>query len=141
MVRGFPSHIDLTVSDVTRSTLFYDRILSELGYSRVVYEKTETPCWVISDGSGNGFSIALQPAKTKQHHDRYATGLHHLAFHMSSREDVDQFYAYLIEHNINILDKPAEYDYTSGYYAVFFLDPDGIKLEAVYEPNFDFGSG
>jgi len=33
-----------------------------------------------------------------------------------------------------ILDAPAEYDYTPGYYAVFFADPDGLKLEVVHEP-------
>ena len=140
MVRGFPSHIDLTVFDVARSARFYDRILSALGYSRVTSDGTDTPCWAVSDESGNGFSIALQPAKMKRSHDRYSVGLHHLAFHMDSREDVDQFYAYLQKHDIEVLDKPAEYDYTPGYYAVFFADPDGIKLEAVYEPNFDYGT-
>ena len=52
-----------------------------------------------------GFSIALQPAKMKRSHDRYSDGLHHLAFHMDSREDVDQFYAYLQKHDIEVLDK------------------------------------
>ena len=31
--------------------------------------------------------------------------------------------------------RPAEYGYTPGYYAVFFADPDGIKLEVVFEPQ------
>jgi hypothetical protein len=35
-----------------------------------------------------------------------------------------------------ILDAPREYpEYVPGYYAVFFTDPDGIKLEAVYLPG------
>ena len=29
---------------------------------------------------------------------------------------------------------PEEYDYRPGYYAVFFYDPDGIKLEILYVP-------
>ena len=29
---------------------------------------------------------------------------------------------------------PAEYDYSPGYYAVFFYDPDGLKLEVVHQP-------
>ena len=34
-----------------------------------------------------------------------------------------------------ILDPPAEYaDYGEGYYAVFFADPDGLKLEYVFTP-------
>ena len=35
-----------------------------------------------------------------------------------------------------VLDPPAEYpQYGPGYYAVFFADPDGIKLECVYLPG------
>jgi catechol 2,3-dioxygenase-like lactoylglutathione lyase family enzyme len=37
-----------------------------------------------------------------------------------------------------VLDSPADYSgregYTEGYYAAFFADPDGVKLEVVYEP-------
>jgi catechol 2,3-dioxygenase-like lactoylglutathione lyase family enzyme len=35
----------------------------------------------------------------------------------------------------SILDAPREYDYVPGYYAVFFADPDGIKLEFVHIPS------
>ena len=35
-----------------------------------------------------------------------------------------------------ITDPPAEYDYLPGYYAVYFLDPDGIKLEVAHTPGF-----
>jgi hypothetical protein len=31
-----------------------------------------------------------------------------------------------------VLDTPAEYDYEPGYYAVFFSDPDDMKLEFVH---------
>jgi catechol 2,3-dioxygenase-like lactoylglutathione lyase family enzyme len=34
---------------------------------------------------------------------------------------------------VTILDAPAEYpQYGTGYYAVFFADPDGLKLEYVH---------
>jgi len=34
-----------------------------------------------------------------------------------------------------ILDAPAQYpDYAQDYFALFFADPDGIKLEYVYSP-------
>ena len=29
---------------------------------------------------------------------------------------------------------PQEYTYIPGYYAVFFYDPDGLKLEIVHVP-------
>jgi catechol 2,3-dioxygenase-like lactoylglutathione lyase family enzyme len=35
-----------------------------------------------------------------------------------------------------ILDAPADYpQYGAGYYAVFFADPDGLKLEFVHWPQ------
>ena len=67
--------------------------------------------------------------------DRSRCGVHHLAFHADSREDVDAFHDFLVQLGATVLDPPAEYDYTPGYYAVFFEDPDGLKLEVVYEPE------
>jgi glyoxylase I family protein len=32
---------------------------------------------------------------------------------------------------------PKEYEYMPGYYAGFFYDPDGIKLEVVHVPPRD----
>ena len=82
--------------------------------------------------------MALQPAdpdRTSKPHDRYTPGLHHLAFHADSRSDVDAFHKFLESIAATILDPPREYDYTPGYYAVFFADPDGLKLEVVHEPR------
>jgi glyoxylase I family protein len=138
MVRGSLSHVDLTVSDLQRSVDFYDRVLGRLGYRRLDEVGAGAPCWGISDPHGGCFTIALQavrPEPTTTRHDRYAPGLHHLAFHADSREDVDGFHAFLLEIGVTILDPPAEYDYTAGYYAVFFADPDNIKLEVVFEPQ------
>ena len=55
----------------------------------------------------------------------------------AAKEEVDAFFAFLVENDLAILDPPAEYDYAPGYYAVFFADPDGMKLELVYEPTPD----
>lgn len=35
----------------------------------------------------------------------------------------------------NVLDPPAEYPYFPGYYAVYFTDPDGVKIEFVHWPQ------
>jgi hypothetical protein len=49
---------------------------------------------------------------------------------------VDDLYAVLEQNKVKVVDPPADYpDYGEGYYAVFFLDPDGLKLEGmVFEP-------
>jgi len=137
MIRGAPSHVDLTVSDVERSRVFYDRVLGRLGYAPLFEAGAGAPCWGITDAAGGVFSIALQPARPEradEPHDRLAPGLHHLAFHADGRADVDAFHTFLRTLDATILDVPAEYDYTPGYYAVFFADPDGLKLEVVFEP-------
>jgi glyoxylase I family protein len=138
MIRGSLSHIDLTVTDLASSVDFYDSVLGRLGYRRLDDVGAGAPCWGISDTGGGFFTIALKPARPESNlpvHDRYAPGLHHLAFHADRREDVDQFHEFLLEIGATVLDPPAEYDYTPGYYAVFFADPDGIKLEVVFEPQ------
>ena len=138
MIRGSPSHIDLTVAELALSVPFYDKILARLGYERLKEAGAGAPCWGVCDVSGGVFSIALKPAGSSSAarlHDRYAPGLHHLAFHADSRADIDSFHEFVREIGATVLDAPAEYDYTPGYYAVFFADPDGLKLEVVHEPS------
>lgn len=96
------------------------------------------PCWGVGDDASTVFTIALHaapPGMASRQHDRYTPGLHHFAFHAESRDDVDRFYAFLCAQQLPVLDAPEEYDYTPGYYAVFFADPDGLKLEFVFEPH------
>jgi len=68
-------------------------------------------------------------------YDRYAVGIHHLAFAAADRDAVDERAAWLRERGAEIESDPAEYDYGPGYYAVFFYDPDGLKLEIVHHPD------
>jgi glyoxylase I family protein len=140
MIRGSLSHLDFTITDPARSVPFYDAVLSLLGYHRVSLDTdtTAVACWAIADADSGVFSIALEPARgsgTQQTYDRYAPGLHHVAFHVDSRADVDALYAQLVEIGGEMLDPPREYDYTPGYYAVAVRDPDGLVLEFVYEPH------
>jgi catechol 2,3-dioxygenase-like lactoylglutathione lyase family enzyme len=78
-----------------------------------------------------GLREAQSPA---QPHDRYAIGVHHVCFDVASRAAVDERAGWLREQGATIESGPREYDYTPGYYAVFFYDPDGIKLELLHRP-------
>jgi catechol 2,3-dioxygenase-like lactoylglutathione lyase family enzyme/diadenosine tetraphosphate (Ap4A) HIT family hydrolase len=125
--RGRVHHIDLTVADLAVATAFYDGVLPLLGFRRGA-DVPEGPIW-----TGDGVEIGLQAARRPRPHDRYAPGLHHLAFEAPSRADVDRAYRQLLALRVQVLDAPAGYPaYSPGYYAVFFADPDGIKLEYVY---------
>lgn len=129
---GALHHLDLTVKDLERSTRFYDAWLPYIGFHRIE-DCAEGPLW-----RGERFELGLQAAKPEFRghlHNRYAPGLHHLAFDAPSAAAVDRFHAVLREQGVTVLDPPARYDhYVPGYYAVFFADPDGIKLEYAFTP-------
>jgi glyoxylase I family protein len=81
-----------------------------------------------------GGCVGLREARSPGEADRYALGLHHLAFDAPSRDVVDAVAAWLRDQGAPIDGGPGERDYSPGYYAVFFLDPDGLKLEVVHQP-------
>jgi catechol 2,3-dioxygenase-like lactoylglutathione lyase family enzyme len=125
-------HVDLTVTDLARSVEFYGELLPALGFRRLLEE--DQYVWATAH-----LSIAIRPADESQRpvaFNRFRAGLHHLAFRALSRADVDRFHEYLVAQSpAVILDPPQEYPlYGAGYYAVFFSDPDGIKLELVHRP-------
>jgi glyoxylase I family protein len=61
-------------------------------------------------------------------------GIHHVAFAAPSREVVDERLRWVRDRGLAVENDPKEYDYSPGYYAGFFYDPDGIKLEIVHAP-------
>ncbi len=132
-MRGSMHHLDLTVRDLAASAPFYEAVLGFLGFRRV-REEPDGIDWDLRTAQGS-CSIGIKPARSIRAHDRYACGLHHFAWRAASRDDVDGLYRLLLEFGATILDPPADYPhYGAGYYAVFFADPDGLKLEFVHCP-------
>jgi catechol 2,3-dioxygenase-like lactoylglutathione lyase family enzyme len=128
-------HVDLVVSSIERSLPFYTGLLGPLGYHRVGEvegERGET-IWYIS---GPGTAVGLREAQSESEpYDRYRIGLHHLAFEAGSRAVVDGRAEWLRSYGAELESEPQEYSYIPGYYAVFFYDPDGLKLEIVHVPG------
>ena len=131
-------HLDLVVTSLERSLAFYRGLLGPLGYVRTTEiegERGERVVYLGRDG-GRG-SVSLREVQSDAHevpYDRYAIGLHHIAFAASSRAVVDERAEWLRAQGASIESGPQEYGYTPGYYAVFFHDPDGIKLELLHRP-------
>ena len=131
-------HLDLVVTSLERSLDFYRGLLEPLGYvrtSEIEGERGERVVYLGREG-GSG-SVSLREVQSDAHgvpYDRYAIGLHHLAFAAGSRAVVDERAEWLRARGATIESGPEEYGYTPGYYAVFFYDPDGIKLELVHRP-------
>jgi glyoxylase I family protein len=127
-------HFDLVVSDLDRSLAFYRGLLEPLGYARaseIVGERGER---VVYLSGPEVVSMSLRSAQTPGEYDRYRVGIHHVAFAAPSREAVDERLAWARGQGVEIENEPREYDYRPGYYAGFFRDPDGIKLEVVHVP-------
>jgi catechol 2,3-dioxygenase-like lactoylglutathione lyase family enzyme len=127
-------HVDLVVSSIERSLPFYRELLGPLGWHRlseVEGERGETIFYI----EGPGCQIGLREAQSESDaYDRYRVGLHHLAFEAFSRAGVDERAEWLRANGMLLESEPQEYTYSPGYYAVFFYDPDGLKLEIVHTP-------
>jgi catechol 2,3-dioxygenase-like lactoylglutathione lyase family enzyme len=132
-------HVDLVVSSVERSLPFYRGLLEPLGWTRISEvegERGET----ISYLSGPGTSIGIRERQSDANplpYDRYAVGMHHVCFEAASRAVVVERAEWLRSQGAAIESGPQEYEYVEGYYAVFFYDPDGLKLEIVHIPAND----
>ena len=128
-------HVDLVVSSIERSLPFYRDLLAPLGYhhvSEVEGERRET-IWYL--GGRDVIEVGLRDAQSTGDVDRYRVGLHHLAFEAWSRAVVDERAEWVRARDATIESGPQEYAYVRGYYAVFFYDPDGLKLEIVHIPG------
>jgi catechol 2,3-dioxygenase-like lactoylglutathione lyase family enzyme len=123
-------HLAIRVSDFDASRRFYDRLLHFLGFVRE-WEFDRTVGW------NNGVTMFwITEADAEGRHGPHRTGdigYHHYAFELGTREEVDELGAFLEREGVTVVDPPAAYpSYGEGYYAVFFLDPDGLKLEAMH---------
>jgi glyoxylase I family protein len=140
MARSGIDHLALTVTNLEESSDFYDKVLGFAGYTRAVVPESTQQLMrtrVLAWTSPNG-SITMRPAESqnlRKPHDRSLPGLNHLALIADSRADVDRLHELLKRIGAHILDAPAEYPYFPGYYAVYFSDPDGIKLEFAFIPR------
>jgi catechol 2,3-dioxygenase-like lactoylglutathione lyase family enzyme len=119
-------HLVIRVSDYERSKAFYRALFGFLGFE-ISDEYDDAIGWT---NGKTRFWIGEADAEGKKHQHRIGNiGFHHYAFGLRSRKDVDDLHAFVQKLGAEVVDPPAEhYD---DYYAVFFLDPDGLKLEGM----------
>ena len=125
-------HVDLVCRDLERSLAFYAAVFGPLGLEApfvVAGERGEQIHYLRFPAVGSG-SIGLRQALEDQAFELYAPGLHHLALAVDTREDVDAAHDAAADAGATILHAPRLWpQYHPEYYATFFLDPDGFRLE------------
>jgi catechol 2,3-dioxygenase-like lactoylglutathione lyase family enzyme len=122
-------HVEIYVSNLNKSIEFWNWLLTKLGYEQ--FQKWELG---ISWKYQETYLVFVQAEERYLDvpYHRCRVGLNHLAFHATSREQVDEITEILKEKDIPILYRD-KHPYAGGkdYYAVFFEDPDRIKVELV----------
>ena len=133
-IDGILHHIEIYVSDLERSTFFWHWLLTDK-FSYITFQKWDSG---ISFKLGDTYIVLVQTEKKylENSFNRKNTELNHLAFHCSSRQFVDTLTKELKDKKINIL-YTDRHPFAGGenYYAVFFEDPDKIKVEVVAYDN------
>jgi catechol 2,3-dioxygenase-like lactoylglutathione lyase family enzyme len=129
MARGELHHVEMYVDDLKQSQEFWEWFLLDLGY-----EKFQSWDMGVSWKFGNTYLVFVQTEdkyRDVKYH-RCRSGLNHLAFHAKSRQDVDEMLEKLKVKNVPLLYQ-EKYPYAGGenYYAVFFEDPQRMKVEFV----------
>jgi catechol 2,3-dioxygenase-like lactoylglutathione lyase family enzyme len=127
-------HLDLNVRDLPRSDVFYRDLLGRFGLAEI--ERQEHS---ISFGTDTCYITLVQTREPFLYHGfhRKRIGVNHLAFPAPTHEAVDELHDWLGERGTAILyGGPMEMGTEEApNYAVYFEDPDRLKLEYVYRPN------
>lgn len=127
---GAVHHLIVNVTDLERSRAFYRWLMPRVGYP------TAQDWPGITGFYNGGGSFWVKQARTDgAPFAKDRVGLCEIAFRAESRAQIDALARDLTARGAVVLDAPREYpDYVPGYYAVFFADPDGMKLELVHIP-------
>lgn len=121
MPRHF-DHIDLRVPNLAAVSDFYEKLLPALGFTR----RVAIEGWLqfeASDGGVNEFFGITESALHLPNENR-------IAFWAESTEAVQRIAEAAIGAGACGVEGPM--DYEPGYYAVFFTDPCGNRLEVCY---------
>ena len=119
-------HVYLAVRDLARSRAFYDGVMDVLSYARAESAIGGDPHVHYFNRQ---FGFSLRPARSAAAHDPYAPGLHHFCFRVVDEAAVERAFRELRALGVGATEPRLYPEYAPDYYATFFEDPDGIRLE------------
>lgn len=119
-------HIYIAVADMQRSEVFYDVVMKILEFRKSSFFLGGDPHIQYYN---RHFGYVIRPARSAVPHDSYAAGLHHFCMRVESERDVKAAAATLRENNIPVSEPKLYAEYAPDYWAIYFSDPDGMRLE------------
>ena len=131
-------HIQITVKDMKVAEDFYDKFLPVLGFdlNKKVSAFIEEHDFHVIEYTHELLAFAITSPRHEFMNDsvnrRKPGALHHLAFRVDSRAEVDTVYLELLKIGAIIVSEPQIHpEYSETYYAVYFKDLENIKYEIV----------
>ena len=122
MKTRFFDHIDLRVKDTKKAQRFYEKVLPALGFT----EPGDDGVWFSLSAPGDGRPPFFGITEDLKHQ---ANGTR-ISFWADTEQEVDEVAKVVRQAGGKVLEGPEVCeDYTPRYYAFFFEDPDGNKLE------------
>ncbi len=122
-------HIDLRVNDLEKAWEFYSKILPAVGFEEGHQGK-------LFSGFDAGGSPPEQAWFGFTEDKSHRPNANRIAFWAESRERVDEIGEIIKSAGAGNVSGPRECpEYTPTYYAVFFEDPFGNRLEVCYREN------
>ena len=128
-MKAIIGHIILNVKEFNESELFYDKILTEMGFE--IEYVSEGDLGIMKSYKQGEHNLYIRFDRTRKSEEFVRNvGLDHLAFELNSETEVDKIYELIKKLNVKITREPKKYpEYTESYYAFYFRDPNGIPLE------------
>jgi catechol 2,3-dioxygenase-like lactoylglutathione lyase family enzyme len=119
-------HVDLRVTDLAKVRPLYDALLPAMGFERVAEDADSICYYHPGDDRSNPFFGLVLDVGHRPNGSR-------LALRAADRAEVDRLAALARNAGATAFEPPAVCDeYSPLYYAAFFEDADGNKLEICY---------
>lgn len=115
-------HLALCVKNLEECTKFYTDLLG----MRIEWQPDSDNVYLTSGNDNLALHRAPDKFDPNSHHQR----LDHLGFCLPTPEEVDQWYDYLVSHNVQIKAKPKTH--RDGARSFYCADPDGNIIQFIY---------
>jgi predicted lactoylglutathione lyase len=118
-------HIDLRVSDLEKAREFYDPLMTAMGFTRFDTDGRNINYHLPSPDCTHPFFGLMEETGHRGDASR-------VAFRAASRQEVDRLASVARDAGARAFEAPENYEGAPWYYAAFFEDMDGNKLEICY---------